>query len=94
MSVVLKWSAKLNHLFVECQLTRRIRSTGHKINMYSWEINQIMESTNFNLDSETYLHILSSSPQIRSVSYKPYGNYFEIVDDEHNCWKFNVYKKE
>lgn len=53
-----------------------------------------MESTKFNIDSETYLNILNTSPQIRYVGYKPFGNYFEIVDDEHNCWKFNVYRKE
>lgn len=62
--------------------------------MYSWEINQIMESSNFNIDSETYLTILITSPQIRYVGYKSFGNYFEIVDDEQNCWKFNVYRKE
>ena len=62
--------------------------------MYSYEISQILLENNYNIDSETYLHILSSSPQIRSVSYKPYGDYFEIVDDEHNYWKFTVYRKE
>lgn len=60
--------------------------------MYSWQITEIMKSTNYNLDSETYLHILMSSPQIRYVGYK--GDHFEIVDDSHNYWKFNVYRKE
>lgn len=62
--------------------------------MYSWEINQIMKSTNFNIDSDTYLHILSTSPQIFYVGYKPIGDYFEIKDDEQNYWKFKVYRKE
>ena len=62
--------------------------------MYSWEISQLLADKNFNIDSETYLHIIESSPQIRYVSYKPYGDYFEMVDDEGNCWKFNVYRKE
>lgn len=50
-----------------------------------------MQKNNYNIDSETYLHILMSSPQIRYVGYK--GDHFEIVDDSHNCWKFNVYRK-
>lgn len=62
--------------------------------MFSWEITQIMELNNYNIDSETYLYICMSSPQIRSVSYKSYGDYFEMIDDEHNYWKFNVYRKE
>lgn len=49
---------------------------------------------NYNIDSETYLNILSTSPQIRYVGYKSFGDYFEIVDDEQNYWKFNVYRKE
>lgn len=61
--------------------------------MFSWEINQIMESNNYNVDSETYLHIIDTSPQIKYVGYKPFGNYFEITDDQDNYWKFTVYKK-
>lgn len=62
--------------------------------MYSYEIEQVLLECNYNLDSETYLYILKSSPQIRSICYRPYGDYFEMVDDEHNCWRFNVYRKE
>ena len=62
--------------------------------MYSYEIDSIMRSTNYNIDSETYLYILKSSPQITYVGYKSYGDYFEIVDEERNYWKFKVYKKE
>lgn len=61
--------------------------------MFSWEINRIMESNNYNIDSETYLHIINTSPQIRYVGYKPFGNYFEITDDQDNYWKFTVYRK-
>lgn len=61
--------------------------------MYSWEINKIMLDNQNYIDSKTYLHILKTSPQIRYVGYKPYGDYFEIVDDENNCWKFKVYYK-
>lgn len=63
------------------------------LKMYSWEISQTLLENNYNIDSETYLHILKTSPQIRSVGYKPYGDYFEIVDDEYNYWKFTVYRK-
>lgn len=62
--------------------------------MFSWEISKLLAERNYNIDSETYMKICMSSPQICSVSYKPYGDYFEMIDDKHNYWKFNVYRKE
>ena len=61
--------------------------------MYSWEISRLLAEKNYNIDSDTYLHICMSSPQISYVGYKPYGDYFEIVDNENNFWKFKVYRK-
>lgn len=61
--------------------------------MYSYEIQQILESNNYNINSETYLNILSTSPQIERVKYNPYGNYFETWASD-RYWKFSVYRKE
>lgn len=62
--------------------------------MYSYEISQLLLENNYNIDSETYLYIINTSPQIRYVGYKPFGNYFEITDNQDNYWKFTVYKKD
>jgi len=61
--------------------------------MYSYEIQQVLELNNFNIDSETYINICSNSPQVREVKYSPFGNYFEIWASD-GYWKFNVYRKE
>lgn len=60
--------------------------------MYSSEINQALESNNYNIDSETYINICSTSPQILRVKYDPYDNKFEIWTDDNCYWKFSIYK--
>lgn len=62
--------------------------------MYSREIEDILKSKNYNIDSHTYINICSSSPQIIHVKYDPYGQYFEIWTNDDFYWKFNVYRKE
>lgn len=61
--------------------------------MYSYEIQQILDLNNHNIDSETYINICSTSPQITRIKYELYGNYFEIWASD-GYWKFNVYRKE
>lgn len=61
--------------------------------MYSYEISQLFLENNYHIDAKTYLYIIKTSPQIRHVAYKAFGNYFEIVDDQNNYWKFTVFKK-
>ncbi len=61
--------------------------------MYSYQIEQILESNNYNIDSETYINICSTSPQITRTKYNPSGNYFEIWASN-GYWKFTVYRKE
>lgn len=61
--------------------------------MYSYQIKQILESNNYNIDSETYLNICSTSPQINEIKYSPYSNCFEIWASD-VYWKFTVYRKE
>lgn len=50
-------------------------------------------SSNYNIDSKTYISILLSSPQIHGIKYDPYEKIFEMWDGENNYWKFNVYRK-
>ena len=52
-----------------------------------------MISSNYNIDSKTYISILLSSPQIHGIKYNPYEKIFEMWDGENNYWKFNVYRK-
>ena len=61
--------------------------------MYSWEISQLLSERNYNIDSETYLYICSTSPQLTRVKYDAWSNIFEMWDEENNYWKFNVYLK-
>lgn len=60
--------------------------------MYSYEINQIMEQSNYNIDSNTYMSIIQASPQINHVIYRPYGSYYEMWSGDGDYWKFTVYK--
>lgn len=62
--------------------------------MYSSEINQTLESNNYNIDSETYINICSTSPQISRVKYDPYDNKFDIWTNDNYSWKINVYRKD
>lgn len=62
--------------------------------MYSYEIDNILKSKNYNIDSNMYMNICSASPQIIRIEYEPYGNYFRIWTDDGYYWKFSVYRKE
>lgn len=61
--------------------------------MYSYEITQILESQSYNLDSETYINICRTSPQISRVKYDSYSNSHEIWTNDNKYWKFSVHKK-
>lgn len=60
--------------------------------MYSYEITNIMNQQNFNIDPNIYINIIQTSPQIDRVIYKPFGNYYEMWDKDGCYWKFNVNK--
>ena len=62
--------------------------------MYSSEIDQIIEPQYYNIDSETYIDICNTSPQISRVKYDPYNNEYEIWTNDNFYWKINVYRKE
>ncbi len=61
--------------------------------MYSCEIDKLLQEQNYNINSETYINICATSPQIKRVKYTPYGNYYEIWASD-GYWKFTVYRKE
>lgn len=62
--------------------------------MYSHEIDRKVKSYNYNIDSETYLDICNTSPQISRLKYNPYENKYEIWTNDEYSWKINVYRKE
>lgn len=71
------------------EIKRKVRY----LNIYSYEISQILSENNYNIDSETYLHICSTSPQLTCVKYNAWSDDFEMLDRENNYWKFTVYRK-
>ena len=62
--------------------------------MYDWEITKILQQNQNNIDSEIYLHITSTSPQINHIKYDPYGNFFEMWSENGTYFKFTVCNKE
>lgn len=62
--------------------------------MYSYEINQTIVSQNYNIDSETYINICNTSPQISRVKYDPYDSKYEIWTKDNFYWKINICRKE
>ena len=62
--------------------------------MYSHEIDQVLKLHNYKIDSNTYLHICNSSPQVIHVKYDPYDDSFDIWTNDNYYWKINVYKKK
>lgn len=59
--------------------------------MFSWEISQLLSENNYNIDSETYLNICATSPQLDHISC---GQLFEIWSQDGYHWEFTVYRKE
>jgi hypothetical protein len=60
--------------------------------MYSFEIDNILKSQNYNIDSWTYLNVCQNSPQLSHIKYNAYDDFFEMWDDQGLYWKFRVYK--
>ena len=63
------------------------------MNMYSYEINQILKENKYYIPSTTYETVLSSS-QIDHVKYSPYGDVYEIWTSDGWYWKFKIYLEE
>lgn len=62
--------------------------------MYSYEIDQLLKSKSYIIDSDTYSNICKSSPQAKRVKYEPTHNSFEMWTDDGFYWKFTVYPTE
>lgn len=60
--------------------------------MYSYEIDQTIKSHNYNIDSELYINICNTSPQISRVKYDPNDNKYEILTKD-NYWQIKVERK-
>ena len=60
--------------------------------MYSYEITDIMQRHNNNINADTYIYIIQTSPQINHIIYRPFGDYFEMWSDDGYYWKFTIYK--
>ena len=62
--------------------------------MYSHEIEDILNRRNHVIDSETYLYICNTSPQINHVQYFPSSDYFHIDTNDNYHFDFKVYRKD
>lgn len=58
--------------------------------MYSYEIDQTLNSQSYNISPETYIHICKTSPQIIRIEYKPYEDNFNIWTNDNYNWTFKV----
>lgn len=61
--------------------------------MYSYEINELLKRSNFQISSDVYWQICKS-PQVCRVKYNPYGDYVELWTSDGNYWKFTVHDKK
>lgn len=62
--------------------------------MYSYEIEKILESENYNIPSKMYSRICKESPQITRMKYDAFSNSYEIWTIDDYYWKFNVHSEE
>lgn len=62
--------------------------------MYDYEITNFLQSRNYEIDSESYLRICFSSPQLDHIKFDPYDCSYEVWSKDGAYWKFKVYKKE
>lgn len=62
--------------------------------MYSWEIDNVLVSNNYNISSDDYLNIILNSPQLIEITYVPYSELFYMKDNIGNEWRFTVYRSE
>lgn len=62
--------------------------------MYSHEIEQLLKIRNYLINSEEYLNVMKTSPQINEVKYSPYTDDFETWTSDNYYWKYKVYRKD
>jgi hypothetical protein len=61
------------------------------INIFSYEIDVLLRSCNYNIDSKTYVQITTTSSQINHIKYDPYSNLFHMWSNDGWYWEFSVY---
>ena len=61
--------------------------------MYSWEIEQLLKLKNYVISASDYSKIVTTSPQIHNIEYKPFENSFYISTDDNYVLKFKVQKE-
>lgn len=57
--------------------------------MYSYEIQQVLETQGYSISPGTYTKICNTSPQINHIKYDPYNNSFKMEADGY-CWNFTI----
>lgn len=58
--------------------------------MYSYEIDNKLKSENYNLNTDTYIQICKTSPQIIRIKYEQFENNFDIWTNDNYHWTFKV----
>lgn len=60
--------------------------------MYSWGIQEKLESWNYNIPLSCYDEIcdVNNNPQISRIKYEPFGGYYEIWTEDGYYWKFTI----
>ena len=58
--------------------------------MYSYEIDQVIKSQNYNIASKTYINICNTIPQISQIIYTSFENMFEFWTSDKYYWKFKT----
>ncbi len=65
--------------------------------MYTWEIENLLKLKNYVLYGDEYLHMISTSPQIKEIKYNAYNDTFESWtredDNSVNYFKYKVRKR-
>lgn len=60
--------------------------------MYDWELKNYLEQKGYKINSEEYLHICNTCPQLRHIKYNAFNDYFEAWSDDNNYFRFQVYR--
>lgn len=63
-------------------------------NMYSHEIQKLLELKQYLISVRDYYNICDTSPQINRIKYESSSNDYEIWTNDNYYWKFKLKKKE
>lgn len=60
--------------------------------MYSWEIDALIKSKNYQITPDDYQKIVSESSQINNIKYEPFNDKFIISTTDNYYWMFTIKK--